>query len=490
MVSPPGALSAVTRSSGRKRNQWTSDSLVRSVALLAVWGGLAGVALPGQPQQEADRGEVCGVVVDAANGEALAGAYVAIDHSGDASGANLGRFQKQGIYVTTETDAQGRFELKGVAFHDEHPLMVTLPGFIRHNQTVALRRDEPAINIKIKLNKGATIAVRANDAEGQPLDGETWIRLEAEAGRIFAPMREDWPVTRTRTEKTRDGTARFGELPSGEYSIEVINVRPSMRELAAVVRAKESEHVSGVSAVPYQATYHAATQRLSLEAGETREVAIPPAGYRSEVTIEVAEDPHADPRQPFMGLSVSRNPGRLLWAGRKFVHPEDHRLGRVVQDNMLEVISLPGRPYRLCNFPPGEYAVFVWTIGQYPDFRSLSVFVRGAKVTIREGDAHAVSIGWSDPEGPSFATPRALLAFETKVEVESRSYKVSELCSLLSSKTDSRATFTAGPGLQDQSVKLTATETSIWELLENLHRDYGWEVEAEGDVFTLNSPVD
>ena len=62
----------------------------------------------------------------------------------------------------------------------------------------------------------------------------------------------------------------------------------------------------------------------------------------------------------------------------------------------------------------------------------------------REGDEHTVPVAWRDPEGPSFVTPRALLTFETRVEVELRSYKVSELCNLLTGKTDSRAKFTAG----------------------------------------------
>jgi len=81
-----------------------------------------------KPTAERTRGTVSGVVTNGATGKPVAGAYVAIDHSGDAGGSNLGRFGEQGIYATGETDAEGRFTMENVASSSNHPFCVTCPG--------------------------------------------------------------------------------------------------------------------------------------------------------------------------------------------------------------------------------------------------------------------------------------------------------------------------------------------------------------------------
>jgi len=438
------------------------------------------------PTDALSRGSVSGVVVDAATGQPIPGAYVAIDHSGDAGGTNLERFREQGIYVTTETDAQGRFKLEEVAFLDTHPLMVTHPGHIRHHEIIALREDEPRIGVQVALRKGATIEIDAVDAAGNPLKGETWFRLEAKAGAIFTPMREDWPVTSTRTEKVKDGRCAFGELPVGAYSIDVMQMNHPWKEQAAKMRGKSLEEIQEVvSSVTTEVVYHAGLEQVMVEAGETKELRLPPERHRSEMTIHISEDPYLDPEQGFVAFYVGRRPGRLLWVTNRFMHPEDHRLGRACLNNLLETFFLPRQPCRLKNFPPGDYALFAGTLGRYPDAKSPGVFLRGTKVEIREGLEKTVTIPWHEPEGPSHAVPGALSALNTTVSTESRSYSIPELCSLLTSKTGSRAEFSAAPTLRERSVTLSQSEVSIWELLERLNLDQALDLEVREHRFTL-----
>jgi hypothetical protein len=292
-------------------------------------------------------------VTDAATGKPVTGAYVAIDQSGDAGGSNLGRFREQGIYVTGETDAEGRFTLEKVAFMDRRPFMVTYPGYVRHEQFVAVSKSESEIRLDVSLKRGATVEVTAVDSDERPLKGETWIRLESKAGAIFVPPREDWPRTTMRIEKVKDGRARFGELPAGEYSIDVMRIGPSDDRLRAIARGQSREEIqASLATIPREITYHSGTESISVGAGENIVRKTPPLGHKSEITIDVAKDPYTVQNQAFVVPVLSRDPGRLLWIGRQFFHPEDHRLGRILRDDFLRNVLVPGQSCQLRNFPP------------------------------------------------------------------------------------------------------------------------------------------
>jgi len=438
----------------------------------------------------ATRGTVSGVVTDAATGKPVSGAYVAIDRSGDAGGSNLGRFREQGIYVTGEADTEGRYVLENVAFSDQHPFYVTCPDYVRHEQFVAVSNAKPAVHVDVRLEAGATIEVTAVDGDKRPLTGETWIRLESKAGPIFVPPREDWPRTTMRTEKVKDGRARFGELPAGEYSIDVMQIGPSDDELRSMIRDKTPEETkAALSTTARELTYHSSTKSVTVGAGESIVREMPPLGHKSEITINVAKDPYTVKNQAFVAFVISRDPGRLLWIGRQFFHPEDHRLGRILRDDMVRIILVPGQSCRLRNLPPGDYAAFAYSMGLYPNFKSPAIFARAVKLEIRNGVTKTVNIPWTDPEGPSFVGPRALMALDTLVQVQARSYSVAELCSVLTAATDSRAKFQTSPPSKDRSVALQAAELSIWQLLERLYLDQGWEVAAEKDTFTIAAPT-
>lgn len=435
------------------------------------------------------RGTVSGVVTDAVTGKPVAGAYVAIDRSGDAGGSNLGRFREQGIYVTGETDTEGRFVLENVAFSDQHPFYVTCPDYVRHEQFVAVSKAEPAVHVDVRLEAGATVEVTAIDSDNRPLKGETWIRLESRAGPIFVPPREDWPRTTMRTEKVKDGRARFGELSAGEYSIDVMRIGPSDDELRSMMRDKTPEQMKmALSTTAREFTYHSGTESITVGTGESIVREMPPVGHNSEITINVAKDPYTVQDQAFVAFVVSRDPGRLLWIGRQFFHPEDHRLGRILRDDMVRIILVPGQSCRLRNLPPGDYAAFVYGMGRYPNFKSPAIFARAVKLEIRNGVTKTVNIPWTDPEGPSFVGPRALLALDALVQVESRAYSVAELCGVLTAATDSGAKFQAAPSSKDRSVTLQTAELSIWQLLERLYLHQGWEVTADKDTFTIAAP--
>ncbi len=161
--------------------------------LLVVLAGMAVVSRGSQGSEPEARevaemrGRISGVVVNSATEKPVARAYVAVDRSGDAGGTNLGRFRKQGIYVTTESDEQGRFVLEGVAFRDDHPFMVTHPGFVRHQETIALRREKPEIDVRVPLRPAATLVAKVVDGEGSLLKDGAILRLEAKDGRAFFP---------------------------------------------------------------------------------------------------------------------------------------------------------------------------------------------------------------------------------------------------------------------------------------------------------------
>ena len=403
------------------------------------------------------RGRVSGVVANAKTGEPIAGAYVAIDHSGDAGGTNLERFRKQGIYVTTETDAEGRFVLDGVAFLETHPFMATRPGFVRHEQTIALRESDPEIDVRIDLRPAATIHVKVVDAAGDLLQHPAVIRLEAEDRRVFPPMQADWPTPSYRVESTEGGVFAFGELDTGVFTVDVIRV-------------------AGPETV-----YHGGVSDLEVEAGETKEVKVVPANHQTVLTLDVADDPHQKPEMPSL-VFMSRIPGLLLWCDGKLHHPEDHRLGRVQYNALIEGMARPDSlrdaRHTVRGLPPGVYALFVVTVGTYDGFKNAGVYLRGAKVEIRRDCDVTVEIPWTEPRGVARAN---LWSFNKRVRPEARPYTGQELCELITARTGPRLSLVAYPPIHDERVTLDAGEMSVWELLEAVYLDTGWRI-AEGSA--------
>jgi hypothetical protein len=122
------------------------------------------------------RGMISGVVVDAVTGKPIAGAYVGTGDFGDSGGSNYSRHRAQGLHAAAETDAEGRFELDGLAFTydhdflDGHPLVVTHPEYVRHDQTVALSKDTPGPHIRVSLTPAARIDITVVDSSSNALE--------------------------------------------------------------------------------------------------------------------------------------------------------------------------------------------------------------------------------------------------------------------------------------------------------------------------------
>jgi len=72
--------------------------------LIAAISSAAGAESDDSAEQSRHPGRITGVVLSAASGKPIAGAYVGVGDFGDAGGSNLARFQQQGLYAYTETD--------------------------------------------------------------------------------------------------------------------------------------------------------------------------------------------------------------------------------------------------------------------------------------------------------------------------------------------------------------------------------------------------
>jgi beta-lactamase regulating signal transducer with metallopeptidase domain len=437
--------------------------------------------------QVGERGQIRGAVVNADTGEPIAGAYVAIDHSGDAGGSNLGRFREQGIYVTTEADERGRFLLDGVAFRDDHPFTVTHPGFVRHQETIALRMEEPEIDVRVRVRPAATLVAKIVNADGKLLEENAILRLEAEDGRPFLPLRADWPDLPYRTESTTTGMFSFGELDTGTFSIEAMRIGNM------------------------ETTYHAKVSNIAVKAGETKKVLLMPADHGSTIKIKIEKDPHASlgERKGAAAMLVSPNPGLLAWANRNFYHPEDERLGRVWKSALIMASLMPvedadtlrklearsrlespskegnvsfflgsqGITYTLSNFPEGEYAVFTYAVGMYQDWKSPAVYMRGAKAVVSLGKERTIEIPYVEPIGPSPTNARTLY---TVVNLEARAYTAQEICGLLLKETGAKeGEIVPDSSIEREKVMLPAAKLQIWDLLETIYLKKGWRLEAD-----------
>jgi hypothetical protein len=79
-----------------------------------------------------------------------------------------------------------------------------------------------------------------------------------------------------------------------------------------------------------------------------------------------------------------------------------------------------------------------------------------------------------------------LWTFDRTVRLEAREYTVSELCALLSKRTNVR--IIADGSIENEKLKLSDAEVSIWDLLETLYPDKGWKVEESAEETLVLKP--
>ncbi len=443
----------------------------------------ANVAENAQQVTPANRGRIRGVVVHSVTGEPIVGAYVGAGDFGDSGGSNYSRHRQQGLFAKAKTDQQGRFELDGLAFR-EHPLVVTHPEFVRHDRMISVQEGTPEPDIRVALRPAAKINVTVADSKGNALEGLWLLRLEALDGRRFIPPGQDphlstfassvWiempkPKAKPGT-KSLLGTTGFSftELDSGEYSIEVIKFTTT---------DSLAPPPAGMMRLPLDTcniTYYGGIANLKMEAGQTKEVQIKPADYQTSVIINMPEDPVKKPQIPPF-VVISRNVGLLAWSDGKVHGPEDHRLGRLQKEALYYSMVVDGDVLRIKNLPPGSYSVFAGPI----------YFMSAAKMDVSRGQQVIVDV-------PSVqVTEQAkvgLWTFDRKIKLEARDYRVSQLCKLLTAKTDSNPRIIADSAIENDKLKLADKETPIWDLMEAIYLDNGWKLVEHGERTLLLRP--
>ncbi len=443
----------------------------------------ANVAKNAQQVALGNRGRICGVVISSVSGMPVAGAYVGVGDFGDSGGSNYSGHRQQGLFAKAKTDQQGRFELDGLALR-EHPLVVTHPEFVRHDQMISLQEGTAEPDIRIALRPAAKINVTVADSKGNALEGLWLLRLEALDGRRFIPPGRDphlstfassvWiempkPKAKPGT-KSLAGTTGFSftELDSGEYSIEVIKFTTTDSPAPAP---------AGMMRLPLDTcniTYYGGIANLKMQAGQTKEVQIKPANYQTSVIINMPEDPIKKPQIPPC-VVINRNVGLLAWNDGKVHGPEDHRLGRLQKNAVYYNVVVDGDVLRIKNLPPGSYSIFAGPI----------YLMSGAKMEVSSGQEVTVDV-------PSLqVTEQAkvgLWTFDRKIKLEAGDYRVSQLCELLTAKTDSNPRIIADSAIENEQLTLTDKETPIWDLMEAIYLAKGWKLVEHGDRTLLLGP--
>ncbi len=299
-------------------------------------------------------------MINTVTGDPIKGAFVTIDHSGDAGGANLERFQADGISAAVETDSNGVFALTEVALNEEHPFYVTHPGYIRYSTIISLPEIPGERIHNVFLRPGGWLGDGIVDTNRKPVSGPFGLRLTASDGRVFLPPREDWPAFAFRTEKTgMDGHFRIGELDDGAFTLE------AYRQTS-----------------PSQVDFYGSVSDVKVQAGATADIQISP--IVTSGTIEVQLKTSGTPTFPPFTV-ISRNMDLIELAGGPF-HPEDERLGRILSGSLSRLSFNSEGKSVFGEFPPGEYAVF--TMRNTPageGTASGAVSIEGRRIEVKAG---------------------------------------------------------------------------------------------------------
>jgi hypothetical protein len=418
------------------------------------------------------------VVVSAATGEPVSGAYVGVGDFGDAGGSNLDRFEKQGLYAHTETDEAGRFELSRIALVD-HPLVVTHPEYVRHDESVSLGPATLRADVKVSLKPAAKIRVTAVDADGQPLRDEFTFRLEALDGHSFIPPGKQRHLSSFASpswmQDDVSGSFLFTELDEGEYSVDAMK-----RTVEPAPHDRTITHVD----------YYGGVSSVAVRPGELKEVTVPPQDYGTLVEIRLQGEALTTPAPPRVAvLTISRNTGLLVWDVGWGQGPEFPCLGRVAGNPLIRALCgsavwqepaptapFPEGPIRIRNLPPGSYSLFVYVFPQ--------MVLEGRKVEVVRGQATRVTI---DLELWEEMAPN-LRNLDRRVRLDSREHGVRELCDLLNTAVKPAPRFGAVPSLRDETVRFEAGEMTVWEILEKTHEQKKWVLREYQDRTLILAP--
>ena len=476
---------------------------------------------PAVQEPNETRGRIRGVVTNTVTGKPIEGAYVGVGNFGDSGGANYERHRAQGFFAKATTDPNGRFELDGLAFSDQypeydlHPLVVTYPDFVRHDEKIKLIKGKPSPDVGISLKPAAKINVTVVDSDGRPLEGLWLFRLEAMDGRRFIPPGQDPHLSafasnvwlkrpNTKSDKIFSTGFSFTELDRGEYAVEVIQCVPP--ELARIAPEKRKSLLANLPQMDYQwklllqklllmepqeITYHGGISNLKIEAGQTKDVQIKPSNHQTSVEIKIPQDPYGKVQTPPF-VWITRKPG-LFVDTTKLYHPEDGRLGRLSNNAYFQTVASPGEVLTIKNMPPGLYSIFAVYYGKVPtaavfgankpeeieeEFIGPAIYLSSSKVEVGQGQEMKIELPAIKIEGPALVKVWTL---DRQVKLEAKQYTVKELCQILTERTESNPRFITDVSIENEKVKLSQGGISIWNILEQIYLGKGWRVVEAGE---------
>jgi hypothetical protein len=382
----------------------------------------------------------------------------------------------QGLHAKTKTDEQGRFVLEGLAFRD-HPLVVTHPEFVRHDQIVTLTMGAPELNVKIPLKPAAKINVTVVDSAGREVEDIWHIRLEALDGHRFIPLGIDPHLSTFASSVWVDRPGR--RLTSTGFSFTGLSAGPYSVEVMKYDRIENATAPEGMVRIPLNTAnlaYYGGISKIEVESGQTREVQVKPVDHGTSVKIKIPPIPEKFKQmRMYRFVVISRNIGLLLWDDGKVHHPEDHRVGRLQKNALYYNMVLDGDVLTFKNLPPATYSVFGGPV----------FFMSAAKMKALSGREVTVDLPSITPTEQARVN---LWTFDRKVKLEDRQYSVSQFCKLLTTTTDSDPRIVCDPSIVDEKLGLGNKEATAWELVEEVYLAKGWKLTEKDDKHLLLGP--
>jgi hypothetical protein len=304
--------------------------------------------------QQANRGKITGVVT-APDGRPIVGAYVGVGDFGDSGGSNHDRHRQEGLYANAKTDDQGRFMLDGLAFGDAHPLFVTHPDYVRHDERVVLSASQPSVVVACQLEPAARINVTVVDASGVPAPGQYLFRLKDEKGFRHIPPGMDPHLSAFAstawTRGPREGAFSFTELPEGTYIIDVIRAAPASQLLSGgnrrVLDDKATVYYGGIAASP-------------VKTGQIGDLQIGPQEHGTRLVCTMPAN-DAFPPDFLRIFAIGRSSELPFEAKVKIQSLEDPKLGRIAEGALFHSL-MKTDSFTVANLPPGEYTIFAGPI--------------------------------------------------------------------------------------------------------------------------------
>ena len=305
--------------------------------------------------QAPKRGQVSGIVTSATTGQPIVGAYVGAGGFGDAGGSNHERHRQEGLYAQGKTDEQGQFTLDGLAVGVLHPLFVTHPECVRHDEIVPLSESQPSVSVAVQLKPAARINVTVTDATGVPLPGQYLFRLRDSQGNRRIPPGTDPHLSSFAstawTEGPRDGTFSFTELDEGAYAIDVIRVALAS-EQASAGRGRVLDDKATI--------YYGGIAESTVKPGQTWNLDV---AAEEHATRLVSTMPSSDAfPKDFPRIFVIGRSSELPFEPKvKIRSLEDPKLARITEEALFYTFTTSDS-FTVANLPPGEYSIFAGPI--------------------------------------------------------------------------------------------------------------------------------